>query len=74
MVVYFPSFQLGTFTLAGWLVGGKSCLSVRVINRSTFGFPNALAFCGCCVRARYVTTFTSVIQRRFAIRVDSVPS
>jgi len=22
-----PSFQLGTFTLAGWLVGGKSCLS-----------------------------------------------
>jgi len=23
----FPSFQLGTVTLAGWLVGGKSCLS-----------------------------------------------
>jgi len=22
-----PSFQLGTVTLAGWLVGGKSCLS-----------------------------------------------
>jgi len=23
----FPSFQLGTATLAGWLAGGKSCLS-----------------------------------------------
>jgi len=23
----FPSFQLGTVTLAGWLIGGKSCLS-----------------------------------------------
>jgi len=33
-----PSFQLGTVTLAG----GKSCLSVRAINRSTSGFPNAL--------------------------------
>ena len=37
----FPSFQLGTVTLArvwlvGWLVGGKSCgVSVRAINRST---------------------------------------
>jgi len=30
-----PSFQLGTVTLAGWLVGGKSRLSVRAINRST---------------------------------------
>jgi len=36
----FPSFQLGTVTLAGWLVCGKSCLSrtVRAINRSTSGF------------------------------------
>ena len=25
--VVVPSFQLGTVTLAGWLVGGKSCLS-----------------------------------------------
>jgi len=44
-----PSFQLGTVTLAGWLVGGKSCLSVRAINRSASGFPNAVVFC--CVRA-----------------------
>jgi len=70
-----PSFQLGTVTLAGWLV------SVRAINRSTSGFPNALVFCCCCMNesqsapsSRHVTTFTSVIQRRFAvaIRVDSV--
>jgi len=33
-----PSFQLGTVTLAGWLV------SVRDINRSTSGFPNALVY------------------------------
>jgi len=31
----FPSFELGTVTMTGWLVGGKSCLSVRAINRST---------------------------------------
>jgi len=43
-----PSFQLGTVTLAGSLVGGKSCLSVRAIDRSTSGFPNALVFCCCC--------------------------
>jgi len=54
-----PSFQLGTVTLsgwlAGWLVGGKSCLSrvacqyVCAINRSASGFPNAVVFC--CVYA-----------------------
>ena len=62
-----PSFQLGTVTLAGWLIVSKLCLSVRAINRSTstngalrYQLPHLL--------------FTIVIHRTFAIRVDSVPS
>jgi len=50
----FPTFSwvLPAFSwvLSLWLVVGKSCLSVRAINRSTSGFPNALLFC-CCLRA-----------------------
>jgi len=42
--INFPSFQLGTVTLAGW-----RRVSVRAINRSASGFPNALVFC--CVHA-----------------------
>jgi len=48
-----PSFQLGTVTLAGWLVGGKSCLFVHAINRPTSGCPNALTFCCCRKPARW---------------------
>jgi len=65
--------------LVGWLVVGKSCrVSVRAINRSTssaIGQWNSAASLLMTTRtARYVTTFISVIHRRFAIRVDSVPS
>ena len=48
---YFPAFSwVLSLWPAGWLAVGKSCrVSVRAINRSASGFPNALVFC--CVRA-----------------------
>jgi len=43
----FPSLQLGAVTLAGWRLSALA--SVRAINRSASGFPNAVVFC--CIRA-----------------------
>ena len=62
----FPAFSwVLSLWLAGWLVVSRVCrVSVRAINRSTSsaaGKPDVIAF-------------TSVIQRRFVIRVDSVPA
>jgi len=61
----FPSFQLGTVTLAGWLVGWwlvsrVACLSVRAINRSTSSAAAALRRYG-ALRKPDVIAFTSVI-------------
>ena len=37
--------------LVGWLVVSRVCrVSVRAINRSSSGFPNALVLCCCCFR------------------------
>jgi len=59
--------------LVGWLVGGKSCLS-RVACLSACG-RGLLGPSVCAVRStERRDSAECVIQRRFAIRVDSLPS
>ena len=62
--------------LGGWLVGGKSCLSrvrLSVCPRYSGRGPPGPSVCR---RARQERRDSAecIIQRRFAIRVDSVPS
>jgi len=78
-VSYFPAYSwvlaklLLSGWLVGWLVGGKSCLS-RVACLSACGRGPPGPSVPCLARQERRDSAECIVQRRFGIRVDSVPS
>jgi len=76
-VIYFPAYS---WVLSLWLVVSRVCRYVRAINRLACGRgppgPRACAVLGVRKHARRgaIDSAECIIQSRFAIRVDSVPS